>query len=330
MKKITVLILIVAILFTFAGCKKNSGALYDYNLDEYVTLPDYKNLSVDTKSDDYISGIAFSNYNNLTNAEQTIESEEITSGKVQALDTANIDYTGKKDGVAFEGGTAQGQDLVIGSSSFIDGFETGLIGVEIGQTVDLNLTFPENYQSAELAGAKVVFTVKVNSIKRPKMPEITNELASKLGYDSAEKYNEALKNDYISNYAWKYVMSNSKAIKYPEKELDKFVEDGMAYAEDQATTGGNTLEESLKANGLTVDEYKERLKEYGKNTVLQEMVISAIAQKEKIEVAETEFNEYISANYSGQTLTDDNKESIKLSLLQTKVVDYLTGLVKVS
>ena len=95
--------------------------------------------------------------------------------KVKKGDTANIDYVGKKDGVAFDGGTAQGYQLEIGSGTFIDGFEDGLVGVMPGETVDLNLTFPKEYPSEELAGKKVVFKVKVNEIKQKQSRELDED-----------------------------------------------------------------------------------------------------------------------------------------------------------
>lgn len=88
-------------------------------------------------------------------------------------DRVNIDYKGLKDGVAFEGGTAEGYNLVLGSGSFIDGFEDGLIGAAAGEQRNLNLTFPENYQSEELAGQDVVFEVTVNEVAEKHTPELT-------------------------------------------------------------------------------------------------------------------------------------------------------------
>lgn len=103
--------------------------------------------------------------------------EEVTEGTVEEGDTANIDYEGKLHGEAFEGGTAKEYGSEIGSGTFIPGFEDGLVGVKIGDTVDLPLTFPENY-TEELAGKDVVFTVTVNSVKR--MPELTDDLVNQI------------------------------------------------------------------------------------------------------------------------------------------------------
>ncbi|MBQ7089512.1 MAG: FKBP-type peptidyl-prolyl cis-trans isomerase, partial [Clostridia bacterium] len=104
--------------------------------------------------------------------------EDIKEGTVQKGDTCAIDYIGKKDGVAFEGGTGS-YDLEIGSGSFIPGFEEGLIGKKIGSTVDLNLTFPENYGNEELNGQDVVFTVTIKKVTTRKVyKELTDELAA--------------------------------------------------------------------------------------------------------------------------------------------------------
>lgn len=147
----------------------------------YVTLGEYKGITVEAASPE-VTDEALESYIQSILVNNMI-STEITDRPVQEGDIANIDYEGKKDGVAFDGGTAQGQDLAIGSGQFIEGFEEGLIGVEIGETVDLNLTFPEGYQSAELAGQDVVFTVTVNSIRVETVPELNDEFVQGLGVD---------------------------------------------------------------------------------------------------------------------------------------------------
>ena len=169
------------------GCGEKDRILYkSVNLNKFVELADYKNIKVDTTSDEckkvYDSVVA-------ADVEDLDLYVQKTEGKVAKGDTANIDYGGKKDGVAFEGGTAKGHDLEIGSNSFIDGFEEGLIGVEIGSTVDLNLTFPENYQSTDLAGKDVVFTVKVNYVKT-KEAQKPEEYFGKMGFKTVEEYNK--------------------------------------------------------------------------------------------------------------------------------------------
>lgn len=136
----------------------------DVDVLSNVTLSgDYKGLELSIAkqtevTDEDVENIAIQTYNQM-GAKSNVEKTVVESG-----DTVNIDFEGKKDGVAFDGGTSQGYNLTIGSGSFIDGFEDGLIGVNVGDTVDLNLTFPEGYQNADLAGQDVVFTVTVNFI----------------------------------------------------------------------------------------------------------------------------------------------------------------------
>jgi len=143
------------------------------NVADYVTLGEYKGIEVTettpTVTDDYVQ--SYIDYALQSNMVTT----EVTDRAVQTGDFANIDYEGKIDGVAFEGGTDKGYDLEIGSGSFIDGFEDGLIGAEIGETRDVTVTFPESYPNAEVAGKEAVFTVTVNSIHTESLPELTDE-----------------------------------------------------------------------------------------------------------------------------------------------------------
>lgn len=150
--------------------------------EDYVTLGDYLGVEVamakpvitDTDVDSYIE---YARANNKVK-------KEVTGRAVQSGDVANIDYEGKKDGVAFEGGTAEKQDLEIGSHSFIEGFEDGIIGMKAGETKELNLTFPEAYQNADLAGQDVVFTVKLNNIYVNELPELNDEFVTGLGIEN--------------------------------------------------------------------------------------------------------------------------------------------------
>ena len=149
---------------TAEGTEDSDGetSATSYNVDECVKLAEYKGLEVtlgayEVKEEDVKSNIE----STLASYPNYIDTDKTT---VEEGDIANIDYEGLKDGVAFEGGTAQGANLEIGSNSFIDGFEDGLIGKKVGEDVELNLTFPEDYQNTELAGQAVVFKVKINKI----------------------------------------------------------------------------------------------------------------------------------------------------------------------
>ena len=140
-------------------------------MDQYIKLGKYKGLELQEDVQD-VTDADVDTQIEMNLAQNPVEVED-ENAEVKDGDVVNIDYEGKKDGVAFDGGSAEGFDLTIGSGSFIDGFEDGLIGAKKGETRNLNLTFPENYQEEDLAGQDVVFTVKINAIKTT--PELTEE-----------------------------------------------------------------------------------------------------------------------------------------------------------
>ncbi|MCQ2448917.1 MAG: FKBP-type peptidyl-prolyl cis-trans isomerase [Clostridia bacterium] len=162
MKKVMALLLCGVLLFAFAGCGKAEKKSNTKNNSTSSETGKTENTKDKVTKTELYKDADLSEYVTLCDYKLTLK-----DGIVETGDVANIDYTGKKNGVAFEGGTAQGYNLTIGSGTFIPGFEDGLVGVKVGATVDLDLTFPENYGSEELAGAAVVFTVKVNSIEKP-------------------------------------------------------------------------------------------------------------------------------------------------------------------
>lgn len=284
-------VLMTATLLVGCGQEKNRILYNDEKLSKFVELGEYKNIPVDTKSDT-LKGFF----------EDVIESDvstndlyvKKTEGTVAEGDTANIDYTGKKEGVAFEGGTAEGYDLKIGSNSFIDGFEDGLIGVAIGDTVDLNLTFPADYDSAELAGKAVVFTVKVNYVKteEKRNPE---EYYSELGFETYEKYNEDVEIRGIKNYLLDTVTANSKIKDYPkdDKELlssfyNKSVESNIK------SQYGIDLKTYLSYVGQTEEQFKEEILENQVKPMMDtQLLIYAILDKEDIKVEPKEVDKKV-------------------------------------
>lgn len=330
LNNITALLLVFVLCLSVTGCKKQTS-MADYNLDEYITLPEYKGIAIDTKSVDYSFGIANAHYSNFTNsATGEIETEELSEGTVQTLDTVNIDYSGKKDGVAFDGGTATDYELMIGSGSFIDGFEAGLLGKKVGETVDLNLTFPENYKSKDLAGADVVFTVKINSISRPDVPEINEEAAKKLGYDSVSAYETSLEKSFINDYVWESTVIGTKVIMYPEAELNRYIDDNIESVRQEAESYGTNLQAYLSQKGLTEQTYREYLSSYAESYVLQKMVFYGISAKENITVSDAEVEEFVTANYSSTEVTKEDRQWIYDSLLQSKVCEFLAENAKIS
>lgn len=312
----------------------------DYTASDYVELGEYKGLTVQiqpiTVTDDEITDQI------RANAGSDIL-EEVTEGTVAEGDTANIDYEGKLDGEAFEGGTAKDYDLEIGSGTFIDGFEDGLVGVAVGDTVDLPLTFPENY-TEELAGKDVIFTVTVNSVKR--MPELTSELVSKITndeYTDVDQYRESVRasimedkeasrDSEINNALLTQIASGSTIKEYPE-ELVNYVASNMTnYYQEMAGYYSMEFADFLEQYlGVTEEEFAEQVKLAAQQNLQAELYLKAIAETEGIELSDEEYElrceEY--ANQFGYASTEEfmaayTEDEIRISALQDKVLDFLT------
>lgn len=214
-------------------------------------------------------------------------------------DTAVIDFTGKHEGVAFQGGTGTDYELVIGSNTFISGFEDGLIGVKKGDTVDLNLTFPENYKNGELAGKDVVFTVTVKDVKRK--PELTDEwFQTNTEYAGLEEYKTQVRQrleteaDSDAQYiletnALNTVVENSKVNKY----FKSFVEEGEKQYENYLLTYASYynmgLSEFLAANNMSEDDYANTKSKQGASYAQVAMIVDAIAEDAKLTTEDEEY-----------------------------------------
>ena len=323
MKRILSVLMILILMLTFAACGDNKRELYNVNLEKYVELGEYKGIKVDTNSEEYKNMYNAVVASDVINGKYNSE-EQKTEGGVALGDIANINYVGKKDGVAFDGGTADNQDLTIGSGQFIDGFEEGLVGVEIGSTVDLNLTFPQNYGNEELNGADVVFTVKVNYVKAAKTPE---EFYSDAGYKTVEQYYERVKKSASEQILIDKAIKNAKVTDYPKKDyeflLNKIVEDYKYQLEAYSAT----LEDYLQRLGQTEKEFKDSLgKETIKPYMKEQMILYAI-----FDAADLSFTqEEISAAMKEDGVQEENKYYSEALVVHQKVLDYLYKNAKIS
>ena len=263
-----------------------------YRALDYVTVGEYKNLPVTPITMDELID------QRITQALSAASKyDKLEEGTVQTGDIANIDYEGKKDGVAFPGGTASGYDLTIGSGSFIDGFEDGLIGVAIGDTVDLNLTFPEQYHSAELAGAAVVFTVKVNYVQRA--PEtITDELAAELSdnkYTNVADYRASLEEEITPDFEntkesgiytelMTQIYNNCTINDYPPELVEYGVSSMTNYYKQYAQSNNMEWEDFLsQALGMDDASFREAAESSTKSGLQQELILMAIAETEGLD-----------------------------------------------
>lgn len=310
-KRLLAAAVICALAAPAAGCGSDTGnanSIHSYEVEKYVTLGDYDGMEVEVAGNfdvndedvvDYINNM-LSNYPSYEDTDKEI---------VEDGDFADIDYVGKKDGVAFDGGTAQGYVLGIGSHSFIEGFEEGLVGVKVGDTVDLNLTFPENYQSAELAGADVVFTVTVNKIVKKvdiSYDALTDEyVVNNMGSDSVEAlYNDTKSYLETTNEQKRTVaereavlnklIENSK-VAIPDGLLDMKVDQYTQQFIRQNCTDDTTLSDYLSANyNMSEDDFKSTITAELENNLDDELVLEALVKAEGEALDEEGFQEYVS------------------------------------
>lgn len=222
-------------------------------------------------------------------------------GKVESGDVAIIDFEGFKDGVAFDGGKGENYSLEIGSNTFIPGFEEQVIGMKVGEEKDLDLTFPEDYGAKDLAGAKVVFKVKVNEIKEKKTRELDEEFFEDLGMegvDSEEKLKDEIK---ASITAQKEMEAENKYVDTILEEIGKNVEVDIPeeMVEEEVDRLMGRFEEQMKMQGISLDLYyqftnsdekalRDQMEKEAYNNVLYRLMLEEIMNLEKVEVSEEE------------------------------------------
>lgn len=283
MKKFFAILLAAALTLTLAGCGGKDRLNYVNGLEKYVTVCDIENITVDTNGSEYIEI-----YKNAMNNDLATYTQNLEEGVVADGDIANIDYAGKVDGVAFTGGTAEKQDLTIGSGKFIEGFEEQLIGVKIGDTVDIEVTFPVGYNDStdletgsktiKLSGTDAVFTVTINSVKRH-FAEVNDDFAVAAGFKTADEYLADLKDRCIKNSISDFVTNNSTVKKLPPDSDGNSYSYHKQYYTDYAQYYGYTFENFLTANGIDEATFK--------NDVLsQEVIMYAILDKLGLKVTE--------------------------------------------
>lgn len=339
-KKIANILAIALAAGMLVGCGKEdaSKALKDMDVEKYVTLGEYNGLEIAVDpiavSDSEVEELVAGAYNNYVTAEHGITDRAVAVG-----DAVNIDYVGKKDEVAFEGGTAQGAVLAIGSGQFIDGFEEGLVNVQPGETVDLNLTFPEYYDNAELAGADVVFTVTVNFILPAERVDAvvagmgiegvsTVEELEQYAYDYLYSMEEYSYQTGIQNKVLSAFMSNCVFEEIPQQLSDRYRElvnenlsrQAAAYNIDAATFVSYFYNMELEAF----------LDEYCIEAAKQDLALQAVANRENLNPTEEELNtslqEYVvNAGYSSveEYLSENSEEAYRDYMACEKALNFI-------
>ena len=273
-------------------------------------------------------------------ASRTIDVED---RPIQNGDIVNLDYAGTVDGVAFEGGTAEKQSLTIGSGRFIPGFEEQMIGMSAGEEKDLNVTFPDPYQSAELAGKNAVFHVKVNGIQTVEKPELDDDFAADVSdFDTFAEYREDVvrkltdrvkrNNENLSKNALVEKAVENAKVDIPQAMIDTQSDYMIREMEMQSAYQGFRLDDYLKYMGMTRESLKAQNEAEAARRVKNELVIEAIRKAEGIEPTEEDIEKQIAeqAERYGQDpeefkkgLNDSQKEYLKDDAAIAKVLDLL-------
>lgn len=322
--RLMALILTGAMLFSMTACGKDPSELVylkDFKPDKYVTLGDYTGLPTtiaapEVTDDDIDTAIMNSELSD--DCKVPVGDRDV----VEVGDLANIDFVGTMDGEEFEGGSGAGYDLLIGSGSFVPGFEEGVVDMKVGETKDIALTFPENYYE-EMAGKDVVFAVTVNSISTYDREKAREELEQ----SAQETYNSQVAAELIDT-----LKQNSTIKDAPSGMVDRMNQTLISNVTAQAGAYGMETGAFVAAvYGGTADNYEETLRTYSQDVANQYMILATIAEKENITVTDEEVTEDIRASL-GADATDDevasmmesiDEEAYREYLLTMKVCDFL-------
>lgn len=272
----------------------------------------------------------------------------VTDRPVKEGDTAVIDFEGFVDGVAFDGGKGENHPLEIGSHSFIDTFEDQLVGKNAGDEVEVNVTFPEQYQAADLAGKPAVFKVKINEIKAKELPELNDEFAQDVaGVDTLAEYKEELRKNLTEkkeneakktkeDEAIQKIIDKSK-MDLPKAMIDTQCETMVNEFAQRIAQSGLSMDQYLQFSGMTVDQLKEQVRPEAETRIKSSLVLEQIAKEENIEVSDEDINAEIEkmakaygmeADKLKEYMGDSGKESMKRDLAITKAVDLIMENVK--
>lgn len=272
----------------------------------------------------------------------------VTDRAVANGDTAVIDFEGFVDGVAFEGGKGENHPLEIGSHSFIDTFEDQLVGKNVGEELEVHVTFPEQYQAAELAGKPAIFKVKINEIKTKELPELDDEFAQDVSeFDTLAEYTEDVKKHLVEqkeneakrtkeDEAIQKIIDKS-SMEIPEAMLETQCENMINEFAQRIAQSGLSMEQYMQFSGLTIEKLKEQVRPEAETRIKSSLVLEQIAKEENIEVTDADIDAEVAkmaATYGMEAdklkeyMGDAEKESMKRDIAVTKAVDLIMENVK--
>lgn len=283
--------------------------------DKYITIGQYKGLSlekvVETITDTELEG--------SISQDLEMTKEEVKDGVVEDGDTVTVNYVGTENGKEFNGGSAENQEITIGSGGYIPGFEDGILGMKKGETKDVPLTFPEDYIEPSMAGKDVVFKITLQSFKRA--PELNDDwVAKNTEYKTVEEYREGKKkllqenaeqmaDSVLYQTAWNQVNEASEVKEYPEKDVKEAYAEFETQIKSYAKQGGMELEDYLESQQVSQEAFEEQCQKYAEERVKQNLILQGIMDAE------------------GMTLEDKESLAIQDEIIQTYGVQDLAALI---
>lgn len=285
------------------------------DIDKYITIGQYKGLSlekvVETITDTEVEG--------SISQDLAMTKEEVKDGVVEEGDTVVVNYVGTENGKEFNGGSAENQEITIGSGGYIPGFEDGILGMKKGETKDVPLTFPEDYIEPSMAGKDVVFKITLQSFKRA--PELNDDwVAKNTDFKTVEEYKEDKKKllqesaekmaeSVLYQNAWNQVYEASEVKEYPEKDVEEAYAEFETQIKSYAKQGGMELEDYLESQQVSKEAFETQCQEYAEARVKQNLILQGIMDAE------------------GMTLEDKESLAVQDELIQNYGVKDLAALV---
>ena len=323
------------------GSGKNLQFTCEVFVKPDVTLGEYKGVEVKKEhtlvTEDDVNAEVEKERNKQA-AEVSVDDRAVAEG-----DTVNLDYSGSVDGVKFAGGTAEGQTLKIGSHTFIPGFEEQMVGMNIGEEKDINVTFPTEYHAPDLAGKAAVFHVKVNSITETQLPALDDDFAKDISeFDTLDAYKADVRakleaqaaerdNNAFTNAVIEKVMANA-TVEIPDAMVERQIDSMVRNFEARLAQQGLKLADFMKYTGQDEKAFRGQYRDQAEKSVRANLVLEAVENAEKFEATEEEIDAEIEkfAKQIGQNvedlkknLTEGDREYFKADVIRDKAVKFL-------
>lgn len=310
-----------------------------------VEIGDYKKLEIEKVSEE----VTEDQINTRLEQERQKNARRVNidDRKAEDGDIVSIDYVGRVDGEEFEGGSAQDQELELGSGTFIPGFEEQIVGKEIGETFDVNVTFPEKYQAKELEGKDAVFEVTLKAISKEELPEINDDFIMDISeFDTVDEYKNHIK-EHLAESNKSYARQKREEelmeelvkitkVDLPQVMVERVIDDRVASYSQNFQQQGISMDQYLAMLNTNMEDFRDSLKEDAEKVVITRLAMDEIVRQEGFEVTEEEIKQEaqeIADKYFGEDekqkeemvkfMLNSNDDRMKQDLTYRKAVDFL-------